>query len=525
MWRYIFIAVWLFSIVSFESSGQNTEMNLKEIVRNGKVAVLTEALETDPGIKQEVFHYAIRIGKYDICNNMLRSEINLNQRYEKTTPLINAVRNNHKELVELFLTHGARINFPDEKGNTALMYAVAKGDIEMVKIIVEAGADCDVQNLHGRTVHDFLPNMEKNPVLNYCNDMNVLTKISLSLPDMREGPHIFFEQQDQVARVEYYTYDSALNQYFKKYRRFPVIDGTLRFKGFEGDTNRYVLQTRIDNEPVHTDCSGKLFAIGDVHGNMEALKSLLKSQSIIDTNGNWIFGSGQLVFTGDIFDRGSQVTEVLWFIHQLYQQAKKAGGYVHLLLGNHEIMALTGDHRYLHSHYIKLMRFLRLPYYQWFNEDSYMGRWLRSRNVVITIGDKMFLHAGISPRVLKLKITAATINDVFRLHLYNKKYIPDNVHKLLVSGDGPVWYRGYISPFSNYTEIDTDILKATLDFYQVDKIIVGHTENFTIQPLFGHKVYVIDVPLGRSNYLAQGLLILEDGFYKCSENGKCVKIE
>jgi hypothetical protein len=33
------------------------------------------------------------------------------------------------------------------------------------------------------------------------------------------------------------------------------------------------------------------------------------------------------------------------------------------------------------------------------------------------------------------------------------------------------------------------------------------------------------VPLGRSNYLAQGLLILEDGFYKCSENGKCVKIE
>ncbi len=48
------------------------------------------------------------------------------------------------------------------------------------------------------------------------------------------------------------------------------------------------------------------------------------------------------MFAGDMFDRGDQVTECLWLVYALEETAKAAGGYVHFILGNHELMNLQG---------------------------------------------------------------------------------------------------------------------------------------------------------------------------------------
>jgi hypothetical protein len=92
---------------------------------------------------------------------------------------------------------------------------------------------------------------------------------------------------------------------------------------------------------VNTKKVNKLIAISDIEGNFMAFTETAAANGVIDTNFNWTFGEGHLVLTGDFFDRGTQVTEVLWLIYSLEEKAKDAGGYVHYILGNHEIMNLS----------------------------------------------------------------------------------------------------------------------------------------------------------------------------------------
>ena len=65
----------------------------------------------------------------------------------------------------------------------------------------------------------------------------------------------------------------------------------------------------------------KIAALSDIHGQYDLFITLLMNNEIIDKNLNWIFGKGHLVINGDIFDRGDQVNETLWFVYKLELQA------------------------------------------------------------------------------------------------------------------------------------------------------------------------------------------------------------
>mgnify|MGYP000951887711 CR=1 FL=1 len=64
---------------------------------------------------------------------------------------------------------------------------------------------------------------------------------------------------------------------------------------------------------------------------------------MIDQNLNWTFGKGHLVLVGDFVDRGVFVTQVLWLIYKLEQDAENQGGQVHFVIGNHELKAMQGN--------------------------------------------------------------------------------------------------------------------------------------------------------------------------------------
>ena len=89
----------------------------------------------------------------------------------------------------------------------------------------------------------------------------------------------------------------------------------------------------------------KIVAISDAHGQYDLVINLLRANQVIDENNNWIYGEGHLVITGDNLDRGDKVLDILWFLFFLEKEAAKAGGKVHVLLGNHEVMVLQGDIR------------------------------------------------------------------------------------------------------------------------------------------------------------------------------------
>ncbi len=91
----------------------------------------------------------------------------------------------------------------------------------------------------------------------------------------------------------------------------------------------------------------RVYAIGDVHGAFAELMKALKAIPLVDEQGHWSGGDAYLVMLGDLVDRGDDSRKVLDLLMRLQTEARKAGGRVHVVMGNHEVMNLVGDLRYV----------------------------------------------------------------------------------------------------------------------------------------------------------------------------------
>jgi hypothetical protein len=91
----------------------------------------------------------------------------------------------------------------------------------------------------------------------------------------------------------------------------------------------------------------RLVAVADVHGAYGAFETILSRAGLIDATRNWTGAGTHLVIVGDVLDRGPDSRRALDLIMALATQADAAGGRVHFVLGNHEVMNLTGDLRYV----------------------------------------------------------------------------------------------------------------------------------------------------------------------------------
>ena len=64
------------------------------------------------------------------------------------------------------------------------------------------------------------------------------------------------------------------------------------------------------------DCTKRMGVVGDVHGELDALKEVLRALGFIDSSDHWFARDGTLVFTGDV-GHGRHLQEVFDFIHRL----------------------------------------------------------------------------------------------------------------------------------------------------------------------------------------------------------------
>lgn len=259
----------------------------------------------------------------------------------------------------------------------------------------------------------------------------------------------------------------------------------------------------------------KIFAVGDVHGEYDGLLKLLKSNHIIDKNSNWIFGNGHLVFCGDVFDRGNQVTESLWLIYKLEQQAVRQGGMIHYILGNHELMVLGGDLRYLHKKYRYNQSISYLSYSSLFNSHSLLGGWIRQQNTVVKINDNVFVHGGLAPEILKYDIPLDSINSNIRGYLSKGQF--SSLTNDLIGSNGPLWYRGYLRGSNHYSQAKEENIEQLLEKYDVNRIVFAHTKVEQITPLYNGKLIGIDVNLTKEN--AEALFIDQSNLYRVNANG------
>ena len=255
---------------------------------------------------------------------------------------------------------------------------------------------------------------------------------------------------------------------------------------------RIAIRAPAEAPPCRWPRPDRLFVVSDIEGNLPALLGLLRAGGVVDERCNWTFGDGHVVFLGDLFDRGLQVTECLWLLYELEARARAGGGELHFVLGNHEVMNFTGDVRYVRRKYHENAARLGTTPDQLHAADTVLGQWLRTRNVALQLGDELFVHGGVSPAVVAAGLRLERLNEALRAGLAGDRAGPPKDRALeLVAGsaDGLIWYRGYLQePLVGDAELDT-----VLKHFAVARIVVGHTLVENIGFVLGRRVLAVDV--------------------------------
>lgn len=287
------------------------------------------------------------------------------------------------------------------------------------------------------------------------------------------------------------------------------------------DSIVFGLKKLIKLEETEYTHSRKMFVISDVEGNYQRFIELLQANSVIDKHFNWTFGTGHLVLVGDFVDRGVEVTELLWCIYALEDKAIVKGGKVHFVLGNHEIMNLSGETSYVHKKYKYNASLLKKEYSKdLYGKNSELGRWLRSKNIVEKIGNVLFVHGGISSSVNDLDVTLIDINLSASFHYSNIKIDSNNnvLNTLMSTKVGPLWYRGY---YRGKVKANESQIDSTLKKFNVRRIITGHTiVGDTISVHYNSKV--INTDTRHADGKSEALLIEGTKYYRVNDKGQRV---
>jgi hypothetical protein len=292
----------------------------------------------------------------------------------------------------------------------------------------------------------------------------------------------------------------------------------------------------------------RIVAIGDVHGDYDQFVRLLRAVGIIDGKDRWTGGKTQLVQTGDLLDRGADSRKVMDLLMRLERPARRAGGAVHSLIGNHEAMNVYGDLRYVSAGEYEAFRNSRsvevrsqfyeqaveelkrnpppagLPEFdkayraKWeaerplgyfehrlaFGPNGEYGKWIRGNDAVMRVGDTLFLHGGIGPKYADLSVDE--INNRVHEELKDFSKLQGGI---VLDAEGPLWYRGLAQESEAALQAHVEhVLKA----FGVKRVVIGHTpQPGVVMPRFGGQVLLIDIGLSAAYGGNFACLILEQG--------------
>jgi len=280
----------------------------------------------------------------------------------------------------------------------------------------------------------------------------------------------------------------------------------------------------------------RVVAVGDVHASYDRLVQVLRMASLLDESDRWAGSKASLVLVGDFLDRGVQTRQVLDLLMRLEKEARKAGGRVVVLLGNHEAMNILGDFRYVRpEEYVafrtpdsearreqflqaatasarekskvagepwdeaafreRLLKQTPLGFVeraQALSAGGEYGQWLREHDVVATINGVVFVHGGLTPEAAALG--CAGINETVHRELVKDlaRTLENPLATLAAGEKGPLWYRGLA--LDDETALRPSV-ERMLQSMGATAIVVGHTtvKDGTVRARFGGRVVMIDV--------------------------------
>ena len=277
----------------------------------------------------------------------------------------------------------------------------------------------------------------------------------------------------------------------------------------------------------------RVVVFGDLHGDYGKFHDMLVKAGLVDAHDHWSGGRTHLVQVGDVPDRAPDTRKILDLLMRLEPEARRAGGYVHALIGDHEAMNMEGDLRYTtpgefaafagpdsarlrDAYYARVVDYLKahpppegLPKFDaawraqfdaehplgwvehaiaWSTEGVY-GQWVLTHSAMIRINDVLYLHGGIGPSFVaydKALLNRAVIAAL--RHEPKPAGAPDNV---LWDVEGPLWYRGFAW---NDEAAEAPNVAAVLAAQHVDRIVIGHTKQYPfVNARFDGRVILTDI--------------------------------
>lgn len=271
----------------------------------------------------------------------------------------------------------------------------------------------------------------------------------------------------------------------------------------------------------------RIIAIGDVHGDVNAMRQALRNARVIDNKDQWVGGKTVLVQVGDQLDRGNRERDVIDLLFKLQDSAPNSGGAVHILLGNHELMNSRLDFRYVsrggfddfhRDGGIKTVFGKKFKSRLSMRNNESIGMLpekmqARARSLVaggplavelsqrarlsVIVGDNLFIHAGLSPKHLKFGGWEGdhAMDAIHEINLATRNFLQGSADfpSILSGGTSPIWMRDYSRPSVRNGGPECQMLNETLKRLGVKRMIVGHTPQAEgINSACGGRVWRID---------------------------------
>jgi len=253
--------------------------------------------------------------------------------------------------------------------------------------------------------------------------------------------------------------------------------------------------------PTRFPAAQRVVAIGDLHADLGATRRALRLAGAIDEEDRWIGGRLVVVQTGDQLDRGGDEPEITALLSRLSVEAGEAGGALHVLNGNHELINVAFDFRYVTEEGFRDFEDLvtidtadslvmALPPERRARGAAFRpgGPWaqiLAERNTAVIVGKNLFVHGGILPEHVDYGLER--INSEIRAWLRDEIPRPGWSR----GGRSPIWSRHFSDGIDS---TETEMLTEVLDRLDVDRIILGHTiQDGGVTSYCDGRIWCIDV--------------------------------
>jgi hypothetical protein len=294
----------------------------------------------------------------------------------------------------------------------------------------------------------------------------------------------------------------------------------LRYGSRDDPADRHETRVRLPlarpRPPVTHSGVDSIYVMGDIHGELDTLLAVLRNARLIDAAGRWTGSRAHLAIAGDMMDRGPDVNGVLWFLYGLEPQIERAGGSLDVVLGNHEVMVMHNDLRYVHPKELAVANAHGVTYDRMFDvRSSVLGTWLVSKPVAIRIDGVLIAHGGVSTDYLRYtlrslddSLAAYTREELFYRWADTTYPAPLDSAGLMRRNDlfwgdrGLLWYRGFADSDTASAQVD-----SVLRRFDATVHVIGHTPGPSIRAGYSGKVLMVNT----LPFAAEMLLLVRQG--------------